>query len=183
MSNDPDILRECIKYFFCSLAQVHFSTHPDPEILETLVDHIPNIRIHLSRDTPFGFISDFTGMTFTNNIISASLETDIFTDWIDIYSIPNIENLTITCYNKKIDRFDDDDLRETWTAIYNLPNLKDLTLDLANMKDTAITQAREAFIFPGHHLNPNIITTKKCRRKGRKLQRTKRTRSKANKKC
>lgn len=133
----------------------------DLSFLESLIEGNKDIRFDLSKAGRIGSACEYESCSI--NIVGANFETDIFSDYSDLYSFPNLKILTLTCHNGEVEHLDDEDLSAMQLALFNLENLNTLTLDLVGMRENIIEQVKQLIIFPQTDLEVIFIENKKDR--------------------
>ena len=129
--------------------------------LEALIEGNKDIRFDLSTAGRIGFACEYESCSI--NIVGANFETDIFNDYINLYSFPNLKILTLTCHNREVEHLKDKDLSAMQLALFNLENLNTLILDLVGMRENLIEQVKQLIIFPQTDLDVIFVESKKDR--------------------
>lgn len=146
-----------------SIDEIFFKELPDSGLLNELCDGAHNIRIHFPLKKA-AYLNEYSESPCDGKIVSANFETDIFTDSIELYKLPYLETLILTCKRKNIERLDKQDLHDMQLAIENLGELKSVTFNIPNLKTPLVEEFKLAMRFSSSSLKV-LFSDKKLKKK------------------
>jgi len=131
--------------------EIYFKKIPDTGLLSELCEMNENIRIHLPMAEAL-HLHEYAESYCSENIVSANFETDVFIDSEELYKLPNLENLVLTCKNHSIDKLDIRDLHDMQLSIENLVHKKKVVFDLGKINDVPVQQVKDTMRFSGFEI-------------------------------